>query len=580
MTDGRTPQPAYAKPPQKTSDRTRRSLALLRSLTRDLGWRYALYLPGAIGLSAIFLLPPRFLQFFTENADRIDEVSARNLLTIMALFGLGVALALWISTFLGGLLREWLRLRVGLQLRRRSLNAIHATSLETFDGSHRGDWMTRVTSDLHNVEDFVSDSLPRQVQSLTLVLGSAFLFLAHSGLLALVPCLTALLLAWLNVRVQRRMAPALTEARELESEVFQDLIESYEGWRTIRSAGAAKTVSDRFETRLQSVKHTAMRIIRSMAGLMGVNEFAGQVVITGVLSLLTWFLSQGQLRVSDVLVYPFFINIFFGNARLLADAAFDWNRFFVEGGRLADLLDTAPNPTKEIRTPASPVSCDRITALELSAGYAGHSPLFPPRNLELCRGEILAILGPSGSGKSTLLEVLSGLRMPLSGRFRTSLDSETRSHLSESLSLLVEQRPYFFVGSLRENLLLGQPSDSQPSDPEIGVRLEELGLRQAIEQRGGLDAILSDRGLNFSEGQRYRLALCRALLTDRPFLLLDEPFASVDPETIERLVSVLQKEQNRGRGIVLATHQIPANLEPRILDLTDSTPQVPETMPV
>ncbi len=559
MTERRAPNPGYAEESQKKSlSRPRRALRLLRELTRDLGWTYRLYVPGVIVLSAVFLLPPRFLQYFTGHADRIDAVTASRFLWTLAGFGLGVAVALWLATFLGGLLREWLRLNVSVDLRRRSLAALHGTPLSVLDNAHRGDWMTRVTGDLHNVEEFLSDSLPRQIQSLTLVLGSAALFLSHSGPLALIPCAAAMALAFLNLRVQRTMAPVLTEARELEGEVFQDLMENYEGLRTIRSAGAEVAVMERFRTRLEFVRRAGMRVIRSMAGLMGINELASQVVVTAVLSLLAWSLKGGALTIADVLVYPFFINVFLGNARSLAASAYEWNRFFVEGGRLAELLDHGDTPPAARR--AVP-EVGKIEAVGLGAGFPGSPPLLADFDLTLARGECVALTGPSGCGKSTLLETLAGLRPPRAGAFRLdrSPDEWLRA-LPVDLAAYVEQRPYLFVGSIRDNLCLGLENGRHPDDGTLYRRLEALDLAELVRGRGGLDAVLTDRGLNLSEGQRYRLALCRALLSGRPFLLLDEPFAALDHKSLETVAGVLREIAADGTGVVMATHQLPESI--------------------
>ncbi len=562
MTERRTPNPGYAEETQKKFSRPQRARRLLRMLTRDLGWTYRLYVPAVIALSIVYLLPPRFLQYFTESADRIDALPASRFLWLLVGFGVAVAAALWLSTFLGGLLREWLRLKVSVDLRRRSLAAMHGTPLAVFDDAHRGDWMTRMTSDLHNVEEFLSDSLPSQIQSLTLVLGSAALFLAHSGPLALIPCAAAIGLAFLNLRVQRTMAPVLTEARELEGEVFQDLIENYEGLRTIRSAGAESSVMSRFTARLESVRRTGMRIIRSMAGLMGVNELASQFVITAILSLLAWSLRNGSLTVADVLIYPFFLNVFLGNARSLAASAYEWNRFFVEGGRLAELLDHA-RPGRKNREPRpTPRTTRVVTAETLALGFRGAPRLVEDLDLVLQRGEIVALTGPSGCGKSTLLETLAGLRPPLAGSFRLD-DGPPLAELPTEIASFVEQRPYLFVGSFRENLCLGLEGDRRPDDARLFQCLEELDLAGLVRQRGGLDAVLTDRGLNLSEGQRYRLALCRALLTARPFLLLDEPFAALDETSARQVVTVLSAEARSGLGIVLATHQMPPGLDAR-----------------
>ena len=501
MTDGRTPKPTYANELEKNAGtppsalpqtpRHRLALILLRSTIRQLGWRYGLYVLTVIVLSAVFLLPPRFLQYFTESTERLERLPASTFLSLLAGFGIAVAAALWLSTFLGGILREWLRLKVSLNLRRDSLRAMHGTPLAVFDQAHRGDWMTRLTGDLHNVEEFLSDSIPRQIQSLTLVIGSAMLFLSHSGPVALIPCVAAIFLAWLNLRVQRRVAPVLTEARELEGEVFQDLMENYEGLRTIRSAGAEASVMTRFNQRLESVRDAGMRIIRSMAGLMSVNEFASQLIVTAVLTTLAWSVKQGTLTVTDVLVYPFFINVLLGNTRVLAATAYDWNRFFVEGGRLAELLAHAKDMPTMSTNASVPTSVETIAVSELRIGFADSPPLLDRFAMTLTAGDLIAITGASGCGKSTLLEVLAGIRSPQEGEFRVDGHPAGPS-LSTQHSAYVEQRPYLFVGTIRQNLTLGLSSEASPEDSILWSSLDELGLRELVQDRGGLDAVLTD----------------------------------------------------------------------------------------
>ena len=127
------------------------------------------------------------------------------------------------------------------------------------------------------------------------------------------------------------------------------------------------------------------------------------------------------------------------------------------------------------------------------------------------------------------------------------------------LSSFVEQRPYLFVGSMRENLLLG---NDEIGDEQIWAALETVDLQELVEQRGGLDVELRDRGLNLSEGQRYRLTLCRALLAGRPFLLLDEPFAALDDRSIESVIRALRAQREAGIGVVVVTHVLPDGLRP------------------
>ncbi len=540
---------------------------LIRGVFRGLGWRYKVYVPATVALSAIFLLPPRFLQFFTSGSEGLGDITGDRFVFMLAVFGISVAGCLWLAIFLSGLLREWLRLEVSTGLRSDVLSALHRTRIEALDDSHRGDWMTRVTSDLHECEGFLTDSIPDQIRSLTLAFGSAALFFFYSGPIALIPCLGALALAWFNAAVQRRVAPVLREARELEGGVFQHLIENYEGLRTIRSTGGEAQNAARMASCLRSLYAAGMRIIRTMAALVGINEFAGQIVVTLALTVAALALQGGELTAEAVLVYPFFINVFLSNAKDLAAATYDWNRFFVEGGRLASILydesSKRPHDSETFHgiTPGQPAR--RLAARGLEIGYGGSPPVISGMDFDISSGEIVAIMGPSGCGKSTLLESLAGLRSPREGSFTVHRDGHeplTFASAPVFITSFVEQRPYLFVGTVRENLLLGIPG-GKVADPAIWAALEQVELAEAVRRRGGLDSVLADRGLNLSEGQRYRLTLCRALLAGRPFLLLDEPFAALDEASIAAVVHAIRAARDRGAGTVIVTHFIPTGLQ-------------------
>ena len=99
-------------------------------------------------------------------------------------------------------------------------------------------------------------------------------------------------------------------------------------------------------------------------------------------------------------------------------------------------------------------------------------------------------------------------------------------------------------------------------DEELWRCLASLGLADLVRARGGLDAELVDRGMNLSEGQRYRLSLARGVLSDRPVLLLDEPFAALDEDSVACVVEAIETERGEGRAILLSTHVMPRGLEP------------------
>jgi len=120
----------------------------------------------------------------------------------------------------------------------------------------------------------------------------------------------------------------------------------------------------------------------------------------------------------------------------------------------------------------------------------------------------------------------------------------------------VEPRPFLFDGTLRENLTFG--NTERLSDAVLWDFLERTGLYEFTRERGGLDAPLGEFK-KFSESDRFRLSLCRALLTKRPFLLLDEPFRGLDDSTIGTIAATLEF-QKKYSGVILITQSVPLAL--------------------
>ena len=249
-----------------------------------------------------------------------------------------IGIGLFVSAVTDSLLREWLRLHAEANLRRKVLRRIHEVPLEVLDGAQRGDWLTRVTSDLDHVELFFTDELPKQIRHLAILLGSGIFFIYYTSFWALVPLASAILLGLLHVRVQRKLTPIMAEIRSLHGGIFQMLLESLEGLRTIRSQGVEPYVQRRFENKLTQITRNNLQAVRYLGVVVGGTEFLSQALITLCLTALAWGLTRGQLSVGQILIYPFFLGLFYSSAQALASSAYEWNRFFIEGGRIGEIL--------------------------------------------------------------------------------------------------------------------------------------------------------------------------------------------------------------------------------------------------
>ncbi len=553
---------------RRHDQQTSASLSLLYTQVSGLGSKYYLAVAvGAVG-SLIGLLPPRLLIYFTDGATliadgKIQDISS--LLKPLIVFGLVVSACLLVSSVVSQIVEEWLTLKVEASLRVQALKSIQKSNARSFDESQRGDWLTRLSMDLRSAQEFITTSIPSQFQSFVTVMGITVLFYLHSPLAASICLVTATFVALLNLWVQTKINPLLESLRTTHGEIFQGFMENYEGFRTVRSFSAESFMNKKFKRKIDSLIISSMRVAKIIGSLMGANSFVSQALLTVCLSGAAWSLNKGQLGLSEVLVFPFYIGMFYTSALSLIGSIFDWNLYFIEGGRLALLLQPPKQEIyQELEDLLAQEQVQSIDLENIQLHATDGMMLMKPFNFSLNQGELTVIQGHSGCGKSTFLEFLSGLRsasfstmkINTQNSFSRKYHGKKDHYLSTNLAAYVEQVPFLFQGSLRENIELGQ---SYSDEDLLGV-LESLNLNTRFKGKSGLDVKILDQGKNLSEGEKYRITLARALLSDRSVLLLDEPFAALDDLSVRHVVAALN-ERKEDKSICLVSHVVPKNLD-------------------
>ncbi|MGA1804791.1 thiol reductant ABC exporter subunit CydC [Rhizobium sp. HT1-10] len=196
-------------------------------------------------------------------------------------------------------------------------------------------------------------------------------------------------------------------------------------------------------------------------------------------------------------------------------------------------------------------------------------PVFQDLDFRVAAGSRIAILGTSGSGKSTLLALLLRLRDPQAGRVTlgaVDLRTVKQEALHRRIALL-PQETHLFMGSLRDNLLIGNP---EAKDDRLWAMLDAVRLGDVVRDLPGqLDAYVGEKGWTLSAGQARRLSLARTLLSDADILALDEPTSNLDPEAERAFFEDLAR-LTAGKTVILATHaSLPAGIFDQCYRLAD-----------
>jgi len=277
--------------------------------------------------------------------------------------------------------------------------------------------------------------------------------------------------------------------------------------------------------------------------------------------------SRGQDTLGNVWAILLLLSQVFAPARMISDLFVRGQASRAAWTRLKQLLLEATED--EPRNCQEPVP-DRLqgdVVLSALRFNFGDRELLKDVNLRVPQGTLCFIVGKNGSGKSTLLSLLLRLYSPLSGSITIGGRAVKDFPLAAYRSRIgyVGQQPSFLCGTVRDNLLLGNPRKC--SDEEIWTVLRRLDSETVVSQRSGaLSATVAEGGSNFSGGEKLRLTLARELLRDTDVLLLDEPAAALDPQSRQVFYRLLQKLP--GSLTVLAVvHDLPEETNCQVFSL-------------
>ena len=441
-------------------------------------------------------------------------------------------------------------------LRTKAFRHVHDLPLLTQSTENRGALVSRVTSDVDQVSQFIVYGGLLFVVSVGQMLIATVVMLVYSWQLALVVwvCFGPL---FLSLRYfQGKLSAAYTHVRRQVGAMLSAISEPVVGAAVVK----AYAVEDRTQARIdRAVEETKVAQTRaqsfvatffSLGGLSGGLANAGVIVIGVLLGL------AGHLTSGEILAFAFLVSLFVGpvqtGSQILTDAqnaVASWRRVIGILDTPADLVD----PGEDGETlPRGPLS---VTFEHVDFGYPGGRTVLHDVSFELAPGRRVAVVGETGSGKSTIAKLLTRLMDPSRGR--VLLDGvDVRRVRNDALRrsvVLVPQEGFLFDDTLAANVRYGRPT---ATDEEIEYAAGVLGLGDWLAGLpSGVRTRVGQRGESLSAGERQLVALLRAQLAEPDLLVLDEATSAVDPALEMRIGRALERLMS-GRTSVTIAHRL------------------------
>lgn len=417
-----------------------------------------------------------------------------------------------------------------------------------------GDLVSRINNDIGEVQRVCSDTL------LSVLSNVLFLFGSIAIMIWLNPKLTLASLCMLPVSIfalrhyQRKLVAKTEELRRRSSDLGSFLIESLMGIRLIVTSGAQNREVQRFRWHNAQFVHSllSMQMMSFMASAL-----PGTVL---TLSTATVFLYGGKLVIEGHLTIGAFVAFMAYHVKLLApvqNLLGIYTSLLTGGvslGRVFEVLDVAIEVADPVEPKPLAFFSREIRFEGVSFRYSSDVPVLEDVSFVIPKGTLCAFVGPSGSGKSTIGDLLVRFFDVQQGQItldgRDIRDVELNA-LRASIAV-VEQTPYLFRASIRENIAYGRPGATLD---EIMECAESAGIHKFIKGLPeGYETLIGERGSTLSVGERQRIALSRALLRNPSILILDEPTSALDAES-EAIVTDELKRGLHGRTTLVITHR-------------------------
>ncbi|MEM6723762.1 MAG: ABC transporter ATP-binding protein, partial [Bacteroidota bacterium] len=448
-----------------------------------------------------------------------------------------------------------IRTGITFAIRQNLFKRLLQLPLAYFSDEHKGDLMSRMTVDVLEVERSILNVIGVMVKEPLTIIGSLAAMLLISTELTLFVFLLIGLVGFIIGRIGKSLKRRSSKAQRQQGKLLSTLDETISGLRIIKAFNAEDRQAQRYEAQNDSYRNIMNRIFWRRDLSSPLTEYLGVSVVALLLGYGGNLVLQGDLKPETFIGFvALFYNVI-APAKSFSNAYYNIQKGIAASERIDELLDEQAQITEQAEPVILNSFQEGIQFENVGFEYEEGFPVLRSVNLNIKKGQTVALVGNSGSGKSTLADLIPRFHDPTKGRILldgVNLKSYQLKALRDRIGIVC-QHPVLFHDSIFENIAFGSPAATAE---QVVQAAKAAFAHEFIEQLpDGYATIIGDQGHKLSGGQRQRITLARALLNNPEILILDEATSSLDSAS-EKQVQLALKNLMQDRTALVIAHRL------------------------
>lgn len=494
-----------------------------------------------------------------DLVDAVTGVNSQGIVQVACLY-VGVGVGQIFVNAVKSRLSLKVRLKVTNEIRADIYEQVLRTNWESLAKYRSGDLLYRVNGDAGMVANTILTFLPNVVTTLISFGGAFIIVVQNDPWMALI----ALLGAPISFLTSRYSAKRMRQFQRDNQNVASDRTvfdqETFQNLQFIKAFGMLDRVTEKFHRIQQESVDVALRQNKFQQYMTITTSLVGQAVGYACYGFAAFRLWQGEISYGTMTMFVSMAASLRGSFSGILNLAPMVIRAGISAERIMEIT-SLPRDSMEDKEAAEEIKKQSrekgvfVHMTDVDFAYEEDKWIYRDADFRAEPGEIVALIGPSGQGKTTTLNLILGLYHPGKGKIAIGNPGGNELRASSSTRCMFSYIPQgntMFSGTIADNMRMVKP---EASDKEIRSALEAACAWEFVEKlEHGMDTEVRERGTRFSEGQKQRLSIARALLADAPVMILDEATSALDVATERRVLrSIIKKEPNR--TVIVAAHR-------------------------